>query len=158
MPVFGATLKAHFDAAGRLKVINGLIVPNIDLSVAPSWSQAEAEASAVGFVKPKKGGGMLAARNSRLLIYREGLAKGVPGENRLAYEVEVGNGINVREFVYVDAHTGKAIDRFSGTPDASTGVPTTRSAPRRRGPTIRQRRSGSKARRFARPAIAKPTT
>ena len=118
LPVFGATLKAHFDAAGRLKVINGLIVPDIDLSIAPSWSRAEAEASAVGFVKPKKGGGMLAARNSRLLVYREGLVRGVPGENRLAYEVEVGNGTNVREFVYVDAHTGKAIDRFSGTPDA----------------------------------------
>lgn len=118
LPVFGATLKAHFDAGGRLKVINGLIVPDIDISVAPSWSRAEAEASAVGFVKPKKGGGMLAARNSRLLVYREGLVRGVPGENRLAYEVEVGNGTNVREFVYVDAHTGKAIDRFSGTPDA----------------------------------------
>src|SRR5262245_16334394 len=118
LPVFGATLKAHFDAAGRLKVVNGLIVPNIDLSVAPSWSQSEAEASAVGFVKPKRGGGMLAARNTRLLVYREGLVKGVPGENRLAYEVVVGNGRNIREYVYVDAHTGKALDRFSGTPDA----------------------------------------
>jgi Zn-dependent metalloprotease len=118
LPVFGATLKAHFDSRGQLKVVNGVLVPDLDLSVAPTRSAAEAAASAVAFVKPKKGSGMLAARKSRLLIYREGLVKGVPGENRLAYEVEVGNGKNVREFVYVDAHTAKAIDRFSGTPDA----------------------------------------
>jgi Zn-dependent metalloprotease len=118
LPVFGATLKAHFDASGRLQVINGLIVPNIDLAVSPQRTRQEAEAAAVSFVKPAKGGGMLAPRNTRLLIYREGLAKGVAGENRLAYEVEVNNGRNIREFVYVDATTGKPIDRISGTPDS----------------------------------------
>jgi hypothetical protein len=65
-------------------------------------------------VKAKK---PLAARGTRLLIFREGLARGVPGPNHLAYEVEVGDGATVREFVYVDAHTGKVIDRISGTPD-----------------------------------------
>ena len=51
------------------------------------------------------------------MIFREGLARGVPGPNHLAYEVEVGDGATVREFVYVDAHNGKVIDRISGTPD-----------------------------------------
>ena len=32
---------------------------------------------------------------------------GIPGANHLVWEVEVGNGRDVREFVYVDAHSGK---------------------------------------------------
>ena len=114
LPVFGAVLKAHFDASGRLSVVNGTLIPDIDVSAAPSRSAQDAEAAAVRFVKGKA----LSARGSRLLIYREGLAKGVPGDNQLAYEVVVGNGANVREFVYVDAHTGKVIDQISGMQDA----------------------------------------
>ena len=34
----------------------------------------------------------LTARDSRLVIFREGLVKGVPGANHLAYEVEVSDG------------------------------------------------------------------
>jgi Zn-dependent metalloprotease len=111
--VFGAMLKAHFDANGDLTVVNGTLVPDIEVSAAPSRSAHQAEATAVKFVKGKG----LAARGSRLLIFREGLAKGVPGDNHLAYEVEVGNGTNVREFVYVDAHTGKVIDQITGITD-----------------------------------------
>ena len=114
VPVFGATLKAHFDATGRLTVVNGVVIPDLDLSTRPTRSAREAEANAVAYLG-RKG---TSARESRLLVYREGLAKGVPGANRLAYEVVVGNGRNVREFIYVDAHTAKAFDRISGTPDA----------------------------------------
>ena len=114
LPVFGATLKAHFDASGALSVVNGSLVPDINVSTAPSRSAQQAEASAVKFV----GGKGVSARSSRLLIFREGLAKGVPGDNHLAYEVEVGNGADVREFVYVDAHTGKIIDKITGIFDA----------------------------------------
>jgi Zn-dependent metalloprotease len=113
LPVFGSQLKVHFDVGGRITVVNGTVVPDIDVSATPSRSQAEAEAQAVGFVRSKGA----AAKKSRLLIYREGLVKGVPGANRLAYEVEVWRG-NQRDFLYVDAHTNKVIDRISGTPDA----------------------------------------
>lgn len=114
LPVFGAVLKAHFDASGELSVVNGTVVPDIAVSAAPSRSTGEAEAAAVRFVI----GNGLSARGSRLLVFREGLAKGVPGDNHLAYEVEVGNGTDVREFIYVDAHSGKVIDQITGTPDA----------------------------------------
>jgi bacillolysin len=103
LPVFGATLKAHFDASGKLSVVNGTLIPDIEVSAAPSRGVGEAKSTAVGFVA-RDG---VSARSSRLLIFREGLAKGV-----------VGNGANVREFVYVDAHTGKVIDQITGTPDA----------------------------------------
>ncbi|MFO1467806.1 MAG: M4 family metallopeptidase [Steroidobacteraceae bacterium] len=112
--VFGAMLKAHFDANGDLTVVNGTLIPDIAVSSAPSRSAREAEATAVRSVGGKK----VSARNSRLLVFREGLAKGVPGPDHLAYEVEVGDGARVREFVYVDAHTGKIIDRISGIYDA----------------------------------------
>lgn len=113
LPVFGSQLKVHFDVSGRITVVNGTVVPDIDVSATPSRSQADAEARAVGFVRSKGA----AAKKSRLLIYREGLIKGVPGANRLAYEVEVWSG-NQRDFLYVDAHTNKVIDQISGTPDA----------------------------------------
>ena len=40
LPVFGATLRAHFDASGRLTVMNGAIIPDIDVSVTPISQRA----------------------------------------------------------------------------------------------------------------------
>ena len=117
LPVFGAQLKVHFDENDGLTVVTGTLIPDIAVSAAPSRSIAEVEDAAVRFVEPKTDSPAPTARRSRLLIYREGLAKGVVGDNHLAYEVEVGNGIDVREFVYVSAHTGKVIDQITGTPD-----------------------------------------
>ncbi len=118
LPVFGATLKVHLDAAGQVSVVTGTLVPDIAVSSAPARSAKEVEKTAVSYVQSLKPGTTLAARGTRLLIFREGLAKGVPGPNHLAYEVDVGDGGSIREFVYVDAHTGKFIDRISGAPDS----------------------------------------
>jgi hypothetical protein len=43
-----------------------------------------------------------------------GLVRNVPGSNQLVYEVEVTNGANVREFVFVHANAGKIVNRYSG--------------------------------------------
>lgn len=59
----------------------------------------------------------VAAKNVALYIYRTGLAQGVPGDNYLVWEVEVTNGADVREFVYVDAHTNKVVDQITGIYD-----------------------------------------
>ena len=114
VPVFGATLMTHYDARGNLTVVNGTIVPGIRVNTVPGKSAGEAGAAALRLV-PGKG---VAVRGSHLMIFREGLAKGVPGTNHLAYEVEVGNGRSIREFVYIDAHTGKKIDQITGIFDA----------------------------------------
>jgi Zn-dependent metalloprotease len=118
VPVFGATLKAHFDANNELAVVSGTLVPDIAISTAPSRSAAEAGDAAVQQVEFKSDSAGLSVRSSRLVVFREGLAKGTPGDNHLAYEVEVGNGVNVREFVFIDAHTGKFIDQITGIYDA----------------------------------------
>ena len=114
VPVFGATLSAHYDKQGNLKAVNGLIVPDINLDTRPRTSAGEAGAIAL---KQVEGSGVT-VRGTKLMVFREGLLKGVTGSNRLAYEVEVGNGTSVREFVYVDAHSGSKIDQITGVVDA----------------------------------------
>jgi Zn-dependent metalloprotease len=110
LPVFGSSLAAHYDKQGNLKVVNGTIIPDIDLDASPRKAAADAHAVAL---KQVSGAGVT-VRSTQLMVFRAGLAKGVPGSNHLAYEVEVGNGGNIREFVYVDAHTGAKIDQITG--------------------------------------------
>jgi Zn-dependent metalloprotease len=114
VPVFGALVRVHFDAGDALSAVNGTLVPDIGVSPAPSRGAEEARRIAFTAVQMEKGADNLAAAAPELKVFREGLAKGVPGENHLAWEVEVGNGSDVREFVYVDAHTGKIIDQITG--------------------------------------------
>ena len=51
-------------------------------------------------------------------MYRTGLIRDVRGTNQLAYEVEVTNGSSVRDFVFVHAHAGKILNRYSTVNDA----------------------------------------
>ena len=114
VPVFGALVRVHFDAGDALSAVNGTLVPDIGVSPAPSRGAEEARRVAFTAVQMEKGVDNLAAAAPELKVFREGLAKGIPGDNHLAWEVEVGNGSDVREFVYVDAHTGKIIDQITG--------------------------------------------
>jgi hypothetical protein len=52
------------------------------------------------------------------MVYRAGLVRGVPGSNHLVYRIEVTNNVDIREFLYVDAHTNKIVDRHQGVYDA----------------------------------------
>jgi bacillolysin len=115
VPVFGAVVRTHFDQAGELVVVNGTLIPDAaSVSVVPTRSADDAGRAAVTFVKEDVDRSDLSVRSSQLLVYREGLAKGVRGPSHLAYQIEVGNGKDVREFVYVSAHSGKVIDRITG--------------------------------------------
>jgi bacillolysin len=119
VPVFGAELKTHFDAAGNLVVANGTFVPGIALDPTPTRSAEEASRAALARVQADLGRTSKGlATKTTLMVYREGLAKGVEGPNHLAWQVEVGNRADVREFVYVDAHTAKVIERITGIHDA----------------------------------------
>jgi Zn-dependent metalloprotease len=120
VPVFAGILKAHF-ASGALRTVNGVFVPEINVNPIPRQSAAEAGRIALAVVaKQKQAIAPLAVTASKLYVYRTGLAQGVAGENHLAYEVEVGNKKDVREFVYVDAHSGAVIDQVTGIQDALT--------------------------------------
>lgn len=118
LPVLGGELKAHFDAADNLVATNGTFIPNITVSPTPSRSAGEATGIALKRVYADLGRTAPVSTKSKLLVYREGLAQGVPGATRLAWEIVATNGVDVREFIYVDAHTGQVIDKISGIHDA----------------------------------------
>jgi Zn-dependent metalloprotease len=119
VPVFAGELRSHFDAAGELVAVNGTFGPEILVDPNPRRSAEEAGKTAVAKVRAALGraAGQLKAVGTTLLVFREGLAKGIPGPNHLAWQVEVGDGAKVREFVYIDAHSGKFVDQITGIQD-----------------------------------------
>ena len=120
LPVFGAVMKTHFDAADNLTVVNGHFVPGITVDPKPTRSAEQAMKTAMVRVQADQARPLatkLSAGEPTLMIYRAGLAQGVEGANHLAWQVEIGNRVDVREFVYVDAHTGKVIDQITGIHD-----------------------------------------
>jgi Zn-dependent metalloprotease len=119
VPVFAGVVKAHFNSAGELRAVNGVIVPDIQLSTTPTRTSEEAAAFALVKVQndqPNASG--LASTGAKLYIFRTGLAQGVEGENHLVWEITVSNKAEVTEFVYVDAHSGKFVDQLTGTYEA----------------------------------------
>ncbi len=109
VPVFAGILFLHFNARNQLTAVNGVSVPDITVTSAPRFTAEQADQIAVNAVGPT---GIHAAKTT-LYVYRTGLAQGIKGINHLAYEVEATNGVNVRDFVIVDALNGKIIDRWS---------------------------------------------
>jgi Zn-dependent metalloprotease len=119
LPVFAGVLRVHMDAAGMITAVNGLFIPELAVNTAPHLSAEQAALTAQGVVNSDVIDADRAdAVGTTLLVFRENLALGLPGANHLAYEVEVSNGRDVREFVYVDAHSGKVIDQITGIFDA----------------------------------------
>ena len=158
VPVFAGELKTHFNARKQLSAVNGTFVPPDSLNTSPSRSWQEASRTALGMVE-KAVSKPLSVRGTALLVYRDGLAQGVPGQNHLVWEVEVGNGADVREFVYVDAHTGKVVDQITGIHDAMfRRAYDGQNLPDAAARAIRTRRSGSRAIPFPTGSTSKPTT
>ena len=119
LPVFGAQLRANLDRAGDLTAVNGYVAPGLSLATTPRFSAAQAATRAIGTVRATPPGegkvdlsGLEAASNT-LSVYRMGSIKGDPGEAILAYVVEVSNQRNIRDMVFIDANTGKAVNRYS---------------------------------------------
>jgi len=127
LPVFGGVIRVHLDRANRLTAVNGTFTPNVGLDVTPLLSAAQAGQRAIAEVRanppltdenaddatPGAPTGLRVA-STTLEVYRMGLVRNVPGSNQLVYEVEVTNGADVREFVFVHANAGKIVNRYSG--------------------------------------------
>lgn len=115
VPVFDGKLKFHFDQSQSLTSVNGVFVPGIKVEPVATLTTNQAREIAL----QRLAGEGLTLQNllqilPKLYIYRVGLARGILGANHLAYEVEINDGIGIREFFYVDAHTGAVIDQISG--------------------------------------------
>lgn len=118
VPVFASMLKTHFNATNELYTVNGNAIPEIEVDTTPAIDENAAAGSAIAVVEDQKGTEALTAKNNGLYVYRTGLAEGVPGEDFLAYEIEVTNHLDVREFVYVDAKSNMIVDQVTGIYDA----------------------------------------
>ena len=122
VPVFGSELKSHFDRDGNLTTINASTIPIEALDPTPAWLAAKAEDVAVAEVvralEVRMAAADLHAVGAELLVFRTGMLQGVSGINHLSYRVEVVNNTqSIREFVFVDAHTGKVLDQITGIHD-----------------------------------------
>ncbi|HNS02702.1 MAG TPA: M4 family metallopeptidase [Anaerolineae bacterium] len=117
VPVFGSYLRVVVAANGALTSANAATVPGIKVSAIPGISAEKAGAAALKAAGDAARGALVSTDvrvlATRLLVFREGLVENTPnGLDRLVYEVEVGNGSSVREFIYVDAHSGEVVDRI----------------------------------------------
>ena len=119
IPVFGAELTSLFDRNGQLIAISSSTYEVPDVNINPGWNVTRAALIARDHVA-RQGSvraslARLESTNAELMIFRTGLARGIPGTNHLAYRFEVVSpSRNVREFVFVDAHSGKVLDQISG--------------------------------------------
>ena len=124
--VFGSMLRVQVDHEGDLTAVNGYAAPDLSLSVDPRISADDAGKRAVGLVRedPPAHDGETAdltgiePKNSELVVYRMGATRGEAGTAVLAYQVEVSNDDNIRDAVFIDAQTGKALNRWSMVHDA----------------------------------------
>ena len=137
IPVFGGEVRAHFDSSGELFAVNGTFVSHPKLDTTPRLSPELAGKVAIARVQRGSGpttrqpnssalsepkfddnSGLTAVSNV-LMVFRAGLLRGTPGRDHLVYEVEVVNDtITIREFVYVDAHSGEVVDQITGIHEA----------------------------------------
>ena len=121
-------MKAHLDASGNLTSVNGAIVPDIEVDTTPSSARrrlppARSESSPP--TRPRTARAWrpvsvvsLRAASNTLEIYRTGLTRGAEGSNQLVYVVDVTNRSNIRDVVFVNAHVGKLVNRYSLVHDA----------------------------------------
>ncbi|MFV2071216.1 MAG: hypothetical protein ACC742_01005, partial [Thermoanaerobaculales bacterium] len=116
VPVFASDLRLHFDEHEELVTVNGTFVPAISIDSSPTLGAAEASRIARALVAKERGlaRSELDGGRPRLYVFRSGLVRGVPGANHLVWEVEVTSGQRIREFLYIDAHSGNLIDRIQG--------------------------------------------
>ncbi len=120
VPVFGALLRAHLDSDGSLTAVNGYAAPASTCRSTRACRAAQAGSTAVAWSRPTRPSTTEPADMTRPrgrqhpaggLPHRR--HQGVAGKAVLAYVVEVTNRANVRDVVFIDAQTGKMVNRYS---------------------------------------------
>lgn len=124
VPVFAGGLRFHFTSVDELVAVNGAVVPDLDLDPTPAIDALDASDIARRVVAKEHGGNPddLDSTSPELMVYRTGLARGIPGTDHLVWKMEVGDGAGIREFVFVDAHRGYVVDRINGIHELSRGI------------------------------------
>ncbi|MDH4457227.1 MAG: M4 family metallopeptidase [Nevskia sp.] len=113
LPVFGARIVVHMNDAGILG-ISGTFVDGLDALPTTSrlpTAQLQARAmTAARKLHPQASG--LGIESSRLLVYRNGLLKGVDGKRTLALEAIVTGapGQAIRDRIFINANSGAVLN------------------------------------------------
>lgn len=118
VPVFDGQLRFHFNANQKLTAINGNYISGISkFNQVPSITSTQANVTALNIIREQgiNGSGQpLQIYSNNLYVFAKGLIQGHITSHHLVYEVEVINKVDVREFLYIDAHTGRLIEQFTG--------------------------------------------
>ncbi len=117
IPVFGGVLNFHLKNQ-NLVSLNGNIIAEIKINPVPSISAEEANHLALKILLEDLETAEipnLKVRNNKLYIFQKGLADGHTGAKLLVYRIEVSNEAQIREFLFIDAHTGELVEQFTGT-------------------------------------------
>ncbi len=121
VPVFDGVVKLHFNKNNELAVLNGNNIRIEKLKLTPAISQNEAASVAINYVETQRlakgkvgSNAPLRVNKNTLYIFQKGLAQGYNGAKHLVYEVEIRNDADVREFLYIDAHTSELVEQFTG--------------------------------------------
>jgi cysteine-rich repeat protein len=122
VPVFGGVFRVHFDASGHLTGANGLVIPNLEVGTQPLIGTDGAVERVLLAVRENPQLGELFHRRGRvppsidveprLVVYRQGLLRGIEGEDRLAWETEVREAGKSVERVLLDALSGEVLERL----------------------------------------------
>lgn len=121
LSVFGGDLRLHFDKNKKLTAVNGVFIPDLYINPIPEISTSEAEELALNIVTTQTESYSTIpsfVHTNELKYFKKGLVYNESGENHLVYHLEVRNDANIREYLFIDAHTGKLVQQFTGMPHA----------------------------------------
>ena len=117
IPVYDGLLKFHFNAKEELSSINGNSISITKLNTVPDITAAEAEIIARDMVSKQdlnKSNTPLQTAKTNLIIFPKNLMQGGIVTPYLAYQIEVTNKKDVREYIFINAHTGELVEQFTG--------------------------------------------
>ena len=117
IPVYDGLLKFHFNAKEELSSINGNSISIAKLNTVPDITAAEAEIIARDMVTKQdlnKSDTPLQTAKTNLIIFPKNLMQGGIVTPYLAYQIEVTNKKDVREYIFINAHTGELVEQFTG--------------------------------------------
>ncbi|MEO6348416.1 MAG: M4 family metallopeptidase [Aquaticitalea sp.] len=118
VPVFDGLLRFHFNSERKLTAINGNYISGISkLNHVPTLKSNQANNIALNAIRDQglNGSGKpLSVHKNMLYVFSKGLIQGQVTATHLVYEVEVWNELDVREFLYIDAHSGEIVEQFTG--------------------------------------------
>jgi Zn-dependent metalloprotease len=117
IPVFDGQLRMHFNSNLDINSINGSLINVSEIKTEPNILADEAELKAVEIIKNQNinlSNKPLKVISNELFVFQKGLIENRFEGNYLVYKIEIRNDLDVREFLFIDAQTGKLVQQFTG--------------------------------------------